>query len=210
MAQTENSLAWLFGIRPRKEGEHRLDDQTAENIAREVMVFVGALLGPRAPMAVANVVDCVATVMEKSIHEIAVSAWNKRAEVMKYAETTQYPAGQEHYVTLYDHPVKWSYKPYVDIKIAGVAKHSIEIAIEVTLNFAQAVLIIDGGKIIALKPGKVLAEASAKFSGATLCEPIKKELGMLPGRVSFGDGILIPRKASAAASFAATPPAPPA
>ena len=195
MEHHDHSLAWMFGVRAKKPGEHRLDDDAVKAITQQVTLLLGVLAGPTSPTVIASVVECVATALKTSIREIALSAWNKRAEVRKYADLTKYPAGQQHEVVLYEHPVKWTYKPYVEIRTsatpAPMAAPSLEIAIDVTLNFAQAVLVIDGGKIMSLKPGKVTAQGSAKIGGAKLCEPIKKELGELPGTWPLGDGIPI-------------------
>lgn len=58
-----------------------------------------------------------------------------------------------------------------------------------TFRIDQAVLVIDGGRVMAIEPGTIKAEGTAKVGGFELCPPIKKELGDLPGSISFGEGL---------------------
>ena len=129
--------------------------------------------------------------LEGRVHQIALSAWNKRAEIAKYADVKKYPAGQKRYVALYEHPVTWTYRPFIQIMVGKVKCPPLEIVIDVTFKFDQAVLVIDGGRVMAMEPGKVTVEGSARIGKAKLCEPVRKELGELPGSISFGAGLPI-------------------
>ncbi|MCC6770429.1 MAG: hypothetical protein IT360_04375 [Gemmatimonadaceae bacterium] len=193
MRLDSDSLAGLFGLRPPEGSEQRLDAGAIEAIGKAVLASAGAALGPGAPAAITQAVACVADAFETRLSEIAVSAWNKRTEISKYADLQKYPAGQKRYVQLYEHPVKWRYRPYLEVSVKGVT-FTIDIVIDVKLTIDQAVLVIDGGRVMAIEPGKVKAEATAKIGAFSLCDPIKKELGELPGSISFGAGIPIEGK----------------
>lgn len=190
MTAHNDSLAWMFGLRPPAGSEHRLDAGAIAAIGKAVIAAAGAALGPAAPAAVTKSVACVADALETRLSDIAVSAWNKRSEIAKYADLQKYPAGQKRYVQLYEHPVTWRYRPFLELSVKGVT-FTIDIVMDVKLTIDQAVLVIDGGRVMAIEPGKVKAEASAKIGAFALCDPIKKELGELPGSITFGDGIRI-------------------
>lgn len=98
---------------------------------------------------------------------------------------------------LHEHPEKWTYRPYLEVIERGV-KFTIDRAVVLTFKIDQAVLVIDGGRVMAIEPGTIKAEGTAKIGTFELCPPIKKELGDLPGSISFGEGLLLqappPRK----------------
>lgn len=188
-----DSLAWVFGLRPPKGSDKRLDAAAVEAVTKAVVAAATAA-GPAAalgaPTAFAKAVSCVADAMETRLSEVVVSAWNKRKEITRYADLSKYPAGQKHYVQLYEHPVKWTYRPYLELVVRGV-KFTIDLEVVLTFKIDQAVLVIDGGRVMAIEPGTIKAEGTAKIGTFELCPPIKKELGDLPGSISFGEGLLL-------------------
>jgi hypothetical protein len=191
-----DTLAWMFGIRDPEQSDKRLDAAAMEAIGKAVVATAGAALGAGAPAAIAKTVACVAQALEKRLGDILVTGWNKRKEIAKYGDLEKYPPGQKRYVQLYEHPVTWTYRPYVEIVVRG-ATFKIDVVVTVKLTVDQAVLVIDGGRVMSIEPGKVTAEGSAKIGDFKLCNPIKKELGTLPGSIGFGEGIPLAANGSA-------------
>ncbi len=191
-----DTLAWMFGIRDPQKSDQRLDAAAIEAIGKAVLAAAGAALGPGAPAAITKTVACVAEALEKRLGDIMVSGWNKRKEIAKYGDVEKYPPGQKRYVQLYEHPITWTYRPYVEIVSHG-ATFSIDVVVTVKLTVDQAVLVIDGGRVMSIEPGKVKAEGSAMIGAFKLCDPIKKELGELPGSIGFGEGIPIAGESAA-------------
>jgi len=193
MEDRAHTLAWLFGLRAPEGSDKRLDASAIEAI-RKAVLAAATLAGPNAlagaAAAAMRAVACVADALESRLGEVMVTAWNQRKEIAKYADLSKYPPGKKQYVQLYQHPVKWTYRPFVEITVRGV-RFTVELEIVLKLTIDQAVLMIDGGRVMAIEPGKVKAEGTAKIGQFELCPPIKKELGELPGSISFGSGIAI-------------------
>jgi hypothetical protein len=185
-----DTLAWMFGIRDPEKSDKRLDAAAVQAIGKAVVAAAGAALGAGAPAAITKTVACVAQALEQRLSEIMVSGWNKRKEIARYGDVAKYPPGQKRYVQLYEHPITWTYRPYVEIEVRG-ATFTIDLVVTVKLTVDQAVLVIDGGRVMSIEPGKVTAEGSATIGDFKLCDPVKKELGELPGSIGFGDGIPI-------------------
>lgn len=68
---------------------------------------------------------------------------------------------------------------------------TIDVEVVLTFRIDQAVLAIDGGRVMAIEPGTIKDGGTAKIGSFELCPPIKKELGDLPGSISFGEGRLL-------------------
>jgi hypothetical protein len=187
--QNDNVLSWALGIRPKQETDKRLDAGALKAVGDAVSEAVGRLPGVPLPDVVAQVAGCVADVLGTRVHEIAVSAWNKRKEIAGYADVQKYPPGQPRRVTLYSHPIKWTYRPYVQVTVGQMPLPRLDIVVDVTLTFDKAELLIDGGRIMSLTPGKVTLEGVAKVGKFELCPPVKRELGELPVSLPFGEGL---------------------
>lgn len=202
-----DSLATLFRIVPPPGSDEKLSAPAIEAVARAVgAAAVAAGTGSLAavPIATTKAVACIADAMRVRLVAVLASAWNKRAEIRKYADVEQYPAGQKRYVQLYEHPIKWTYRPSLEITVRGV-RFTVPLEVKLTLKVDQAVLVIDGGHLLAIEPGKGTIEGTAKIGTFDLSPPIKRELGELPGRISFGaGGMSLTREPLATAAVSAT------
>jgi hypothetical protein len=185
-----DSLATLFRIIPPPDTDTHLSAPAIEAVAKAVAaaaLAAGAGSLASVPIAMSKAVVCVADAMTVRVGEILASAWNKRAEIRKYADVAQYPAGQERYVQLYEHPITWTYRPKLEITVRG-ATFTVPLEVKLALKVDKAVLVIDGGHLLAIEPGTGTIEGTAKIGTFDLGAPIKRDLGELPGRIAFGEG----------------------
>jgi hypothetical protein len=185
----DNILSWALGIRPKEAKDKRLDADALSAVQAAVKEVVGKLPGIPLVDVVAEVAESVADVLGTRVQDIAASAWNKRKEIVAYADVEKYPPGKPRRVTLYSHPIKWTYRPYVEVTVGKVKLPALDIVVDVTLTFDGAVLVIDGGRIMSISPGKVTLEGVAKVGKFELCRPVKRELGELPVSLPFGEGL---------------------
>jgi hypothetical protein len=186
---TDDVLSWALGIRPKQGKDERLDAEALDAVRSAVREVAGKLPGMPLADVVTQVAECVTTVLGTRVHEIAVSAWNKRHEIAAYADVKKYPPGQPRRVTLYSHPIKWTYRPYVEVSVGPVKLPALNIVVDVTVTFDKAELVIDGGRILSLRPGKVVLEGKAKVGQFDLCRPVKRELMELPVTIDFPGGL---------------------
>lgn len=202
MSAQRDSLLKLLEIQS-KEGssDGRLDAGASGAIAKALAAAGGAavaagVIGPQALPAVTSALQQVARLVSEALEvrlgEIMVSAWNKRAEIRKYGDTTKYPPGQRRLVQLYEHPITWTYAPTVQLLVAGTKAIELPLEVKLALKVDQAVLVIEGGRVRAIEPGEGKLEVTAKLGSFELCPRKTVDLGTLPGSLSFAsDGIAI-------------------
>lgn len=204
MSADRDSLLKILNLEPPENSrDDRLNGGAIEQIgealgAAAATAMAAGIIGPEALPAVRSatrqVVALVADALELRLRDILVSAWNKRQEIAKYADTTKYPPTERRFVQLYEHPITWTYAPKVQLLVGGVSAVDVKLEVKLTLKVDQAVLAIEGGRVMAIEPGKGKVEASAKIGPLSLCPNASLNLGDLPGTLSFApDGIPIGR-----------------
>ena len=185
-----DSLSLLFDVAEPREGEAQLNAASLAKVGGEVTRVLGSLMGPSPARVIADVGKCLAGVLQTRLRDIAIGAWNTRQEIAKYADASKYPPEAQYRVALVEHPVEWTYRPYVEISIGKLTK-KIELTVVVKLNFKDTALVIQGGKYKALAPGDVSAEGSLSFGDVTLVDSLKSKPLRLPVSIPLGDGIPI-------------------
>ncbi|MEP7383719.1 MAG: hypothetical protein ABI910_18680, partial [Gemmatimonadota bacterium] len=142
MDNSEHTLAWVFGLRTPDGSDKRLDAVVVSQVTKAVLAAAtaaGPVAAAGAAAAVARAVSCVADALESRLSEILVTAWNQRKEIAKYADIAKYPPGKKQYVQLYQHPVKWTYSPFLEITVRGIV-FTVKLEIILKLTIDQAVL----------------------------------------------------------------------
>lgn len=189
MAESD-SLATLFRLVPPADSKSPLSAPALEAVAKAVgaaAVAAGSGSLATVPMAVSKAAVCVAQALSLRVAQILASAWSKRDEIRKYADVEKYPAGQERYVQLYEHPITWTYRPSLAITAQG-ATFTVPLEVKLTLKVDRAVLVIDGGRLLAIEPGTGTIDGTAKIGSIRLGTLVKRDLGELPGRLALGGG----------------------
>ena len=140
-----------------------------------------------------DVVGALAAALGTPLSGIAITAWNKRSEVRKYADPTRYPPDESNVVWLSEHQVKQTLKPSVQVRLAGVPLPKLVFTASVTLTLHGAKLVIRGGKITHVRLGEVTAATQLSAGKAEL---VKRNVRTwsLPGELALGDGMPIGRK----------------
>jgi len=195
-----NQVAFALGIDPKATGDQRLDGDAVMALFEKAAPVIARLAGLPGVDILREVVDVVTPVLKTELRDIAIEAWNQRAEIRKYTDPSKYPPEKEYRVKLKEHSVTWTYRPYIEITVAGMPMpKKIPLEAKVTLTFSGPLLLIRGGRYRAIEFGTL------KLSGVLTCaEIVLKEQAGRPhplrlGRIALGrDGIAIGGKAAAA------------
>ncbi len=145
-----------------------------------------------------GVVGELARALSSPVTDVLVTAWNKRAEILKYADPRQLGSEETHEVSLYDHEVKETVTPSVEVLLAGQSVVKFAFPCAVTLALHGAVLVIRAGKVMQLRLGDLKAswKLSARVEPGGALEVIAEDIAdvRLRGTVRLGDGIRIPAR----------------
>lgn len=128
--------------------------------------------------------------LEISIPDILVAAWNKYQILLKYLDREKYPPNESFLVPLAEHCITSEHHPYVEILVNEQAVGKIGFDIKVALTLEGIILKIQDGKI------KEIFTGTCKGKGTITCDNIvilekKTESVPLPGSIDFGQGIPI-------------------
>jgi hypothetical protein len=128
--------------------------------------------------------------LDISVLDLLVGAWNKYQALKKYGDKGRYPPTQSVIVPLSEHTVKSEHRPYIEILVND--EPAGKITFEITLSFTVrgVMLLIQDGKIKNVKTGEVKGKGTLKCEGALLLAQESRPIP-LPGSVDLGDGIPI-------------------
>jgi hypothetical protein len=195
MNRTDIPLRAVFGL----EGPTAEDSAVTPEMTRTALAAVRKALEHASaagfilrtldvgPSVLAELARALAT----PLSEVVGNAWNKRQEIRAYADTTKYPPDESHAVWLYEHELSETVKPKVEIRYAGARIATVEFQAVATLKFHSLILIIRGGRIIAVQLGGVSVAASLSVLGQDLIARESREWDFT-GSVPLGEGIKIP------------------
>ena len=128
--------------------------------------------------------------LEISIPDILVAAWNKYEILLKYLDREKYPPNESFLVPLAEHCITSEHHPYVEILVNDQPVGKIGFDINVALTLEGIILKIQDGKI------KEIFTSTCKGKGTISCDhkvilEKKTESVPLPGAIDLGQGIPI-------------------
>ena len=128
--------------------------------------------------------------LEISIPDILVAAWNKYQILLKYLDREKYPPNESFLVPLAEHCITSEHHPYVEILVNDQPVGKIGFDINVALTLEGIILKIQDGKI------KEIFTSTCKGKGTISCDhkvilEKKTESVPLPGTIDLGQGIPI-------------------
>jgi hypothetical protein len=154
-----------------------------EEVIREIPSLRLLDVGP-------DVVRELAASLRTPLSGIAITAWNKRDEIRKYADPSRYPPDQTNVVWLSEHQLKQTVKPSVEVRVGVVPLPKLVFTASVTLTLHGAKLVIRAGKITHVRLGDVTAATQLSAGKAELIKRNVKTWS-LPGELALGDGVRI-------------------
>ena len=145
------------------------------------------------------VAEKASDVLNLNVVNVLMDAWNKYAEIAKYADREKYGPEESILVPLAEHTVKSKHHPYVEILLHDAAVGRVEFDLDFSLTLEGFVLKIQDGMIREIKTGSAKGEGSLTLASATL---LKRELQPLhfPGHIPLGHGIRLRGRGKAASA----------
>lgn len=101
----------------------------------------------------------LARALSTPVSEIGINLWNKRAEIQKYADTSDYPATEAHELELYEHELKQTVKPTIEVRVNGDRIASVTLTATASITVKAAKLVIRGGWITHVRLGDISGKA---------------------------------------------------
>lgn len=156
----------------------------AVRAAREMAESTRAALG-------AEVMRTVDGLLDLDLGALVVAGWKKHAALTAAAEQTRIAPGTSAVVSLAEHTVSSTHKPYVDLLVREkrVARVQVELSVEVTVRGLAAT--VRGGRLVSLTGGG--GEISARLVVEDRELAHRKARADLPLVVRLGDGIPLGR-----------------
>ncbi len=142
------------------------------------------------PVALNEITKKVGDLLNISVIDIMVKAWNKYRELLKYTDKEKYPPDVSVLVPLAEHTIKSEHKPYLEILINDKAVSRINFDINISVVLKGMILKIQDGKIKEIKTGSCKGKGNVKLEDFVIMEKETESIS-LPGSINLGEGIPI-------------------
>lgn len=143
----------------------------------------------------AGVVRELVGALGSPVSDVLVTAWNKRVEIQKYSDSKQVRPDETHEVSLYDHEVKQTVTPTVQVLLASQPVVTFAFPCSVTIALHGAMLVVRGGRVTHLRLGDLKAswKLSARVDPGGTFDVIDQDVATvrLRGTLRLGEGIRI-------------------
>jgi hypothetical protein len=126
---------------------------------------------------------------------LLAGGWSKAAELRGYTDAKKYPPGKTVAMTLAKTSSTISIDPELTLVVGEALRHKLPLTVEFIATLNAAVLTIAGGRITALRLGKVALDAKLKWDKHAVPLGLKQRELDLPGTFKFDPGVAIPRGA---------------
>ncbi len=144
----------------------------------------------RWPVTFNEIIRKVEDLLNISIPDIMVAAWNKYRMLLKYTDRGKYSSNETFLVPLAEHTIKSEHKPYIEILINDKSVGKIDFNINISLTLKGIILKIRDGKIQEIQTGSCKGKGTIKYEDFVLLEK-ETDLFLLPGSINLGEGIPI-------------------
>lgn len=154
-----------------------------EKIAKEVTSI-------KWPVTFDEIKNKIKDLLDISIPDIMVSAWNKYGILLNYTDKKKYSSNETFLVPLAEHTIKSEHKPYIEILINDKSVGKIDFNINISLTLKGIILKIRDGKIQEIQTGSCKGKGTIKCEDFVILEK-ETESFPLPGSINLGEGAVI-------------------
>ena len=138
-----------------------------------------------------EVVKKIGDLLNISLADIMVGAWNKYRTLQKYLDQKKYSPEEIIMIPLAEHKIKSVHRPYIEILINDQVVGKIEFSINITLTLEGIILKVQNAKIKEILTGTCKAKGTIKCENFVILEKDLSSIS-LPGSIALGEGIPIP------------------
>jgi hypothetical protein len=189
MPDKEPTLSDLFALQlPSTRARWRSPEPSID--AKLVKLATKATGFPTPLGAGTAIFNHLESVLQSTVGTLLTNAWNKRQEILKYADVAKYPPEKPNFVGLAPHDVKWEAVPSVRISVNEGPYKTVEFKFEGKFHIEAGELKIQGGRILSMRTGRSWFEGKLTSGKIELIKRKSRE-AVLPGEIVFGNGIPI-------------------
>jgi hypothetical protein len=152
--------------------------------------FLKDIAGIKWPVAFSEIIKKVEDLLNISISDIMVAAWNKYRIFLKYTDREKYKPEETFFVPLAEHTIKSEHKPSIEILINDKLIGKINFDINIALTLKGFILKIQDGKIKEIKTGTCKGKGNVKLEDFVIMEKETESIS-LPGSINLGEGVTI-------------------
>jgi hypothetical protein len=144
----------------------------------------------RWPVTFNEIIKKVEDLLNISLSDIMVTAWNKYRMLLKYTDKKKYSSNETFLVPLAEHTIKSEHKPYIEILINDKSVGKIDFNINISFTLKGIILKIRDGKIKEIQTGSCKGKGTIKCEDLVILEK-ETESFSLQGSINLGEGIPI-------------------
>ena len=164
--------------------------EPSENIAAIKQRAIAKAIQNGWPLIFDEVFKQIEKLFGIEVPEIIKKAWNEGAALLKYLDKEKYPPDETILVTLVEHTIKSTHKPYLEILINDAPIGKIEFEVEIALTLKGTILKIQDSTIKGIYIGSCKGEGVVKCEGIQIMKRETSEFS-LPRSIDFKDGLRI-------------------
>jgi len=121
------------------------------------------------------------------VGQLLIGTWLRSALLVKYLDSSRYPATETILAHLSEHTVKTTLKPSIGIYVGEMLVTSVPVEALLSLTVKGFILTIRDGQVLQMTTGTCQAKGRVTVAGVVLVEKAAKAIE-LPGVVRFGEG----------------------
>jgi hypothetical protein len=165
----------------------RLDASPQLGAARHALTLVPSEMRKR---LAASVGAALHSALKVSLADVLAAGWAARTKLLEYADPSRHSPTEVAEVPLYEHEIRSSHGPTVELVFEGKRVFEVAFTISVALVIESALLRIQDGKIIAATAGRCSGKGSLSCGETILVERTTDKFS-LPAELVFAPGVPI-------------------
>ncbi len=166
-------------------GSKELKALDSGNSLTRVKKKIGDATGNKTlPVTADQLRDPISGILDISLLDIIVRAWNEHNLFEKYLDPEQYDARESVLISLKKHSIASSHNPHVDVSLNGQKLGQIDFRIDLALTLEGIILELRGGELREIRFGNMKGRGTLKCEDLVL---LKRDTGTIdfPGKVRF-------------------------
>ncbi len=172
---------WLLD-EGRSHLEQMTDSQPIAEIKRAIAEHAAAVPWPTARQQVEQKIE---EALKVDVGSLLIAAWLRPALLVKYLDSSRYPAGETILAHLGEHTVEIALKPSIGVYVGQLLVKEIPVKASLSLTLKGFILTIKGGQVLQMTTGTCQAKGQVAVAGVTVAEKKSRSVE-LPGVIRFG------------------------
>jgi hypothetical protein len=143
------------------------------------------------PVTADQLRDPIGGLLDISLLDIIVRAWNEHKLFEKYLDPDKYDPKESVLISLKKHSISSSHSPHIDVSLNGQKLGQIDFQIDLALTLEGIILELRGGELREIRFGNMKGRGTLKCEDLVL---LKRDTGTIefPGKVRFSGSDLAP------------------